>query len=273
MNINVIQRAFRRILYKNTRMKYLFLCIGFVFTCSAYAQVVDTTLVDQRVYIDLNLKKLDSTLQVMQSLIDLQQAEIDALEAGTGEPAGNSSTAENHGTWVWSAQESTFTVPSNVTQLVVTATGSTGGSGQHASASLSGAGGTCTASGGSGGNGAYIHALLGNLTSGDTISMEMAANGPDGANSASCQSCGTGCQFSCTGDPGTAGETAVIELNGEGIIEMSGGAGGSGGTAGTSGCQNGAGGADGSASILESWVIALISGTSNEGGVSLTISW
>ena len=140
MNINVIQRAFRRILYKNTRMKYLFLCIGFVFTCSAYAQVVDTTLVDQRVYIDLNLKKLDSTLQAMQSLIDLQQAEIDALEAGTGEPAGNSSTAENHGTWVWSAQESTFTVPSNVTQLVVTATGSTGGSGQHASASLSGAG-------------------------------------------------------------------------------------------------------------------------------------
>ena len=234
---------------------------------------MDTTLVGQRMNIDLNLKKLDSTLQAMQSLIDSQQEEIEALEATTGVSTGNNASSESHGTWVWSAQESTFTVPAGVTQMVITATGSTGGSGQHASASLSGVGGTCTASGGSGGSGAYIHAILGNLSSGDIVSMEMAANGSDGANSASCQSCGTGCQFSCTGDPGTAGEAALIELNGEGIIELAGGAGGSGGTAGTSGCQNGAGGTDGSASILEAWVVALISGTSNESGVSLTISW
>ena len=147
--------------------------------------------------------------------------------------------AENHGTGFGVHRSQPFTVPSNVTQLVVTATGSTGGSGQHASASLSG-GGTCTASG----NGAYIC-----FTWQPHFDMEMAANGPDGANSASCQSCGTGCQFSCTGDPGTAGETAVIELNGEGIIEMSGGA--------FTGYGIRMGQEEhGSASILESWVIA-----------------
>lgn len=178
-----------------------------------------------------------------------------------------------HGSWTWTVDQPSFTVPAGVNQVLIEATGTKGGNGQGASASFSGAGGTCSVGGGSGGSPAFLNAMIINISSGDVISMENAQNGLDGANSASCSSCGTGCSFSCTGDGGTNGEHTQIKINGDDVIELFGGGGGAGGTAGTGGCQSGSGGTAGTVGVLEPWIIQLDSGTTGAVGLSLTISW
>ena len=62
-------------------MKYLLTCLALGLAFAAGAQIADTILTGNAVYVNLNLCKLDSTISSMQELIEAQQATIEAQQA------------------------------------------------------------------------------------------------------------------------------------------------------------------------------------------------
>ena len=61
-------------------MKHLMTLWALVVAVTAGAQVIDTTFTENAVHMNLNLSKLDSTINAMQQIIDAQQAEIESLQ-------------------------------------------------------------------------------------------------------------------------------------------------------------------------------------------------
>lgn len=64
-------------------MKYFLTCLALGIAFAAGAQIADTILTGNAVYVNLNLSKLDSTVSSMQELIEAQQATIESLQAGS----------------------------------------------------------------------------------------------------------------------------------------------------------------------------------------------
>ena len=64
-------------------MKYFLTCLALGIAFAAGAQIADTILTGNAVYVNLNLSKLDSTISSMQELIEAQQATIESLQAGS----------------------------------------------------------------------------------------------------------------------------------------------------------------------------------------------
>ena len=79
--------------------------------------------------------------------------------------------------------------------------GTSGGRGANASASFSGAGGTCVGQGGNGSQSITAELICYNVNHGDSIFINDSQSGFDSSVGAGCSSCGTGCSFGCTAEP------------------------------------------------------------------------
>lgn len=185
----------------------------------------------------------------------------------------SSASATLHGAENLNDSMGEFLIPEGVNSVVLNVQGSRGGNGAHATASFSGAGGTCVAHGGDGGKALQCDLLLINLSPSDTISYILPSNGGNSTATASCGSCGTGCSFSCTGGSGTDGGNLHIYLNSQQILEISGGTGGNGGRAGTPNCSDGADGTQGGIASKSNHLVLLNSQVVNSGNPILTISY
>ena len=64
-------------------MRHLLILAIACISLSSTAQVIDTTMTGNAMHMNLNLSKLDSTINAMQQLIEAQQAIIESLQAGS----------------------------------------------------------------------------------------------------------------------------------------------------------------------------------------------
>ena len=110
--------------------------------------------------------------------------------------------------------------------------------------------------------------MLYNLQVGDTLTLTAATAGMDSDETITCNPSSTGWSgWDC--GPASSGESAdvtVLKLNGETLIELTGGQGGTGGCIGCQGdgCFDGAAGTDGSVGTTASWMTLLMTSTIEE---------
>ena len=64
-------------------MRHLLILAFACISLSSTAQVIDTTMTGNAMHMNINLSKLDSTINAMQQLIEAQQATIESLQAGS----------------------------------------------------------------------------------------------------------------------------------------------------------------------------------------------
>ena len=64
-------------------MRHLLILAFACISLSSTAQVIDTTMTGNAMHMNINLSKLDSTINAMQQLIEAQQTTIESLQAGS----------------------------------------------------------------------------------------------------------------------------------------------------------------------------------------------
>lgn len=175
-----------------------------------------------------------------------------------------SSSVINHGEWLFQNSDAVFNVPNGIHSLILETNGARGGNGASASGTMNW-GAMCYPQAGQGGSAYSGSFLILNLTEGDTITVSIPQNGENNTNSVYCQTCGSGCSWGCTGGQGTSGGDLLVFLNGELIVEISGGQGGFGAYAGTPQCANGANGGNGFLSYKANYCIEVQSDSEASG--------
>jgi hypothetical protein len=174
-----------------------------------------------------------------------------------------------HGVFDSSTDGNEFIIPGGLQTLSIELFGASGGEGGDVCGQIIGAETCmCNPQGGLGGRAMHINGMLYNLQVGDTLTLTAATAGVDSGETITCNPGSTGwSDWDC--GPASSGESAdvtVLKLNGETLIELTGGQGGTGGCIGCQGdgCFDGAAGADGFVGETASWMTLLMTSTIEE---------
>jgi hypothetical protein len=191
--------------------------------------------------------------------------EVDFIQALLNGPTAPST----HGIFDSSTDGNEFIIPGGLQTLSIELFGASGGEGGDVCGQITGAETCmCNPQGGMGGRAVHINGMLYNLQVGDTLTLTAATAGMDSGETITCNPGSTGwSDWDC--GPASSGESAdvtVLKLNGETLIELTGGQGGTGGCIGCQGdgCFDGAAGTNGSVGETASWMTLLMTSTIEE---------
>ena len=191
--------------------------------------------------------------------------EVDFIQALLNGPTAPST----HGVFDSSIDGNEFIIPGGLQTLSIELFGASGGEGGDVCGQITGEETCmCNPQGGTGGRAVHINGMLYNLQVGDTLTLTAATAGMDSNETITCNPGSTGWSgWDC--GPASSGESAdvtVLKLNGETLIELTGGQGGTGGCIGCQGdgCFDGAAGADGSVGEMANWMTLLMTSTIEE---------
>ena len=152
--------------------------------------------------------------------------------------------------------------------------GASGGDGADVCGQVSGSATCdfCNPQGGTGGRALHINGMLYNLQVGDTLTLTTAMAGMDSDETIFCSPGSTGwSEWDCGPAPSGGNANATqLQLNGEILVELTGGQGGTGGCIGClgDGCFEGASGANGTIAEMADWMMLLMSSTIEESSSS-----
>ena len=179
------------------------------------------------------------------------------------EGVGNNTGLSQHGVFDSSVDGDVFVVPEGVHALSIELTGASGGEGGDVCGQTVGASScnVCDAQGGIGGRALRFNGMVYNLNPGDVISIVSSSQATDSQELLVCNpglSGWTGWDCGPAESGGDADPTQLL-LNGEIIVEVTGGAGGAGGCIGCQGdgCFQGATGANGAVGSVVNWLTTL----------------
>ncbi|MDO7741684.1 MAG: hypothetical protein MUP94_08400, partial [Flavobacteriales bacterium] len=191
--------------------------------------------------------------------------EVDFIQALLNGPTAPST----HGIFDSSTDGNEFIIPGGLQTLSIELFGASGGEGGDVCGQITGAETCmCNPQGGLGGRAVHINGMLYNLQVGDTLTLTAATAGMDSGETITCNPGSTGwSDWDC--GPASSGESAdvtVLKLNGETLIELTGGQGGTGGCIGCQGdgCFDGAAGTNGSVGETAGWITLLMTSTIEE---------
>ena len=199
-----------------------------------------------------------------------QGSEADFIQALLNGPAAPST----HGVFDSNVDGNVFIIPGGLQTLSIELFGASGGSGGDVCGQVAGSETCdfCNPMGGPGGRALHINGMLYNLQVGDTLTLVAATAGADSNETISC-SPGTAGWSDWNCGPAPSGESAdatILKLNGETLIELTGGQGGTGGCIGCqgNGCFDGSAGMNGSIEEMANWMTLLMSATMEENSAS-----
>ena len=196
--------------------------------------------------------------------------EADFIEALLNGPVSPSS----HGVFDSDLNGNEFIVPGGLQTLSIELFGASGGDGADVCGQVSGSATCdfCNPQGGTGGRALHINGMLYNLQVGDTLTLTTAMAGMDSDETIFCSPGSTGwSEWDCGPAPSGGNANATqLQLNGEILVELTGGQGGTGGCIGCQGdgCFEGASGANGTIAEMADWMMLLMSSTIEESSSS-----
>jgi hypothetical protein len=180
----------------------------------------------------------------------------------------------SHGVFDSNEDGNIFIIPGGLQTLSIELFGASGGNGGDVCGQVTGSSNCdfCNPQGGAGGRAIRVNGMLYNLQVGDTLTVSSATAGMDSNETISCSPGSSGwSDWDCgPASNGESAESTVLKLNGETLIEISGGEGGTGGCIGCQGdgCFEGSSGANGEIAEIVDWMTLLMNTTLEENSAS-----
>jgi hypothetical protein len=180
----------------------------------------------------------------------------------------------SHGVFDSNEDGNIFIIPGGLQTLSIELFGASGGNGGDVCGQVTGSSNCdfCNPQGGAGGRAIHVNGMLYNLQVGDTLTVSSATAGMDSNETISCSPGSSGwSDWDCgPASNGESAESTVLKLNGETLIEISGGEGGTGGCIGCQGdgCFEGSSGANGEIAEIVDWMTLLMNTTLEENSAS-----